>query len=171
MTPNPEPRVETLTVPPNGWVPNHPDLPAVIFRRALDAPSGDGVTALYRKNDWGGTWVWGVYDFHHYHSTAHEVLTVLSGSATLLLGGPEGASVEVNAGDALALPAGFGHRLLAERDGFRVAGAYPAAQAPDLLRPEEGHYDEARRRIAELPLPSSDPLYGQDGPLTRTWGP
>ena len=34
-----------------------------------------------------GTWTWTVYDFHHYHSTAHEALVVATGEAVLMLGG------------------------------------------------------------------------------------
>ena len=59
-------------------------LPVVLIRGALDGPvDDDGVCALYRSNGWQGCWTWTIYDFHHYHSTAHEALSARSsGSAT-----------------------------------------------------------------------------------------
>ena len=101
---------------------------------------------------WGGTWVDGVFDFHHFHSTSHEVLAVVAGRATLELGGPQGEAFEVAAGDVLVLPAGTGHRRATARDGFTVVGAYPAG--PGGLRPaarrRPGEVEAARERIAAL---------------------
>ncbi len=101
----------------------------------------------------------GVFDFHHFHSTSHEVLGVLAGSATLELGGPRGQSFEVAEGDVIVLPAGTGHRRASARDGFTVTGAYPAGQEDyDLLRRAD---DAARSRIASLPAPDQDPVGGE----------
>jgi uncharacterized protein YjlB len=63
------------------------------------------------------------------------------------------------AGDVLVLPAGTGHRRAADRDGFRVVGAYPPGQEDyDVLREAD---DAARRRIAELGAPGADPVGGE----------
>ena len=162
-------RVETLELAPNGRVPNS-RLPVVLLRAALDGAVDDAqVHELYRSNGWQGCWTWTVYPFHHYHSTAHEALAVARGEAVLMLGGEGGRAVTLRAGDLVVLPAGTGHRRLSASDDFAVCGAYPPGQEADLLRPEEAEPAEAEGRIAAVPLPLSDPFYGNDGPLVRLW--
>ena len=164
----------TLSAPPNGGIPNHPDLPAVIVTGAApgtETGTGAGAAkALFRANGWGGVWEYTVFDYHHFHPDAHEALLVVAGRATLLLGGPEGTEVEAGAGDLIVLPAGYGHRLLRGADGFRVVGGYPPGQeSPEILRAGDMDMDEARRAVAAVPLPESDPVAGPDGPLMRVW--
>jgi uncharacterized protein YjlB len=162
-------RVETLELGPNGGVPNS-RLPVVLIRSALDGPVNDGqVHELYRSNAWQGCWTWTVYDFHHYHSTAHEALAVAEGEARLMLGGEGGTEVTVRAGDLVVLPAGTGHRRLSASSDFAICGAYPPGQDADLLRPDEADPSAAADRIAAVPLPRSDPFYGANGPLVRLW--
>jgi uncharacterized protein YjlB len=147
-------KLETWQAPPGEEIPNHPSFPVLLYRGV----DGD-LRALFGQHGWGGSWVDGVFDFHHFHSTSHEVLGVLSGSATLELGGPQGRSFEVSAGDVVVLPAGTGHRRATARDGFTVCGAYPAGQEDyDLLRRAD---DAARARIARLPAPEQDPVGGE----------
>ena len=162
-------RIETLEFGPGTWVPNS-RLPVVLVRGALDGPADDKeVHALYRANGWGGTWTWTVYDFHHYHSTAHEALAVATGQATLMLGGHEGQEIKLRAGDLVVLPAGTGHRRLDASADFAVCGAYPPGQEADLLKATEENWQGAEARIAAVPLPRTDPFYGADGPLVRLW--
>jgi uncharacterized protein YjlB len=136
--------------------------------RGVDA-AADGAAAaraLFAEHGWGGSWVDGIFDFHHFHSTSHEALAVVAGSATVELGGPQGEAFEVAAGDVLVLPAGTGHRRVSARDGFTVVGAYPAGQEDyDLLREADA---AARSRIAALPVPPDDPV-GGDG--VALWSP
>jgi uncharacterized protein YjlB len=105
-----------------------------------------------------------VFDFHHFHSTSHEALAVVSGHATIELGGPTGEAFEVAAGDVLVLPAGTGHRRATPRDGFSVVGAYPPGQEDyDLLREDlsDAELEAARGRIGRLGPPPQDPVGGE----------
>ena len=148
-------RLETWTAPRGDVIPNHPSFPVLVYRN-VDVSDAQG---LFAANGWGGSWVNGVFDFHHFHSTSHEVLAVISGSARLELGGPQGESFEVAAGDVLVLPAGTGHRRASADSGFRVVGAYPHGQEDyDLLREAD---DAALKRIAALGAPPSDPVGGE----------
>jgi uncharacterized protein YjlB len=147
--------LETWRAPAGGVIPNHPRF-AVLVYRGVDVSDTE---ALFAAHGWGGTWVSNVFAFHHFHSTSHEALAVLSGDATIELGGPQGEAFEVTAGDVLVLPAGTGHRRARDAGGFRVMGAYPRGQEEyDLLREAD---DAARERIAALPAPPSDPVGGE----------
>src|SRR4051795_9540378 len=157
--------LETWQAPPGDMIPNHPSF-VVLLYRGTDLVDARVARERFAEHGWGGSWVDGVFDFHHFHSTSHEVLAVVAGNATLELGGPQGRAFEVAAGDVLVLPAGTGHRRAAAGGGFTVVGAYPAGQEDyDLLREAD---DAARERIAALPVPSRDPV-GGDG--VACWPP
>jgi uncharacterized protein YjlB len=148
-------KLETWVAPPGDEIPNHPSFPVLLYREV----NADDVRALFAEHGWGGSWVNGVFEFHHFHSTSHEVLGVLAGEATLELGGPQGTTFDVQAGDVVVLPAGTGHRRATARSGFTVCGAYPAGQEDyDLLRAAD---DAARERIRTLPAPEQDPVGGE----------
>jgi uncharacterized protein YjlB len=148
--------LETWHAPPGDVIPNHPRFPVLIYR-GVDVSDA---RALFADHGWGGSWVNGIFDFHHFHSTSHEALAIVSGTATVELGGPQGEAFEVRAGDVLVLPAGTGHRRATARNGFTVVGAYPKGQEDyDLLREAD---DAARERIASLAAPPEDPV-GAEG--------
>jgi uncharacterized protein YjlB len=150
--------LQTWHAPPGDTIPNHPRFAVLVYRGALSG-GPDDARALFAEHRWGGSWVDGVFDFHHFHSTSHEALAVVAGAATIELGGPQGRAFEVSAGDVLVLPAGTGHRRATARDGFTVVGAYPAGQEDyDLLREAD---DAARARIEALPAPPEDPVGGE----------
>ncbi|WP_370160642.1 cupin domain-containing protein [Limimaricola soesokkakensis] len=157
--------VRRIRVVANGGIPNHPRWPALLHARAF-AP--EAAEALLRRHGWGGIWRWGVFDYHHFHPDAHEALLCVDGSARLRIGGEAGEDLDVAPGDALVLPAGFGHRCLESRPGFAVLGAYPPGQeSPSVERAaaDAGHRFGAR--IAALPRPERDPVTG--GPMSDTW--
>lgn len=155
----------------DGAIPNTA-LPVVIYRQAIagsDA-SAEAMEALFDGNGWPSAWRWDVYDFHHYHSNTHECLGVAQGSARLQLGGEQGRVFEVSAGDVIVLPAGTGHKKLSSSTDFMVVGAYPPGFSSDLLRGEPGERPAADQRIAKVPLPQTDPVGGQGGPVLEKWG-
>src|SRR5829696_2300773 len=151
--------LETWQAPPGDVIPNHASFAVLLYRdTGLDDP--DAARERFAAHGWGGSWVDGVFDFHHFHSTSHEVLAVVAGSATLELGGPQGRAFEVTAGDVVVLPAGTGHRRAAADSAFSVVGAYPEGQEDyDLLREAD---DAVRERIAQVAAPDADPV-GGDG--------
>jgi uncharacterized protein YjlB len=156
--------LETWHAPPGDRIPNHPSFPVLIYHGVDAAREGaEAARALFARHDWGGSWVDGVFGFHHFHSTSHEALAVVAGRATLELGGPQGAAFDVAAGDVLVLPAGTGHRRASSDGGFTVVGAYPAGQEDyDLLRGDDpAEVLAARGRIGALGAPPQDPVGGE----------
>ena len=156
-----------------GGIPNNPRLPLLIYKGVIPAARGeqlaDHFEALYAQNVWKAAWRYGVYPFAHYHSTAHEVLGIYRGQATIRLGHTAGISAHVEAGDVIVIPAGVGHQNLGSSSDFHVVGGYPIGQEADLLRGNPGERPAADERIAAVPLPRSDPVHGRHGPLVTFW--
>lgn len=167
-----EPNLHVRTLRDDGTYPNNGVLPVLVYEQAVRRSVRSlarTVERVFRTNGWTGAWRNGIFSYHHYHSTAHEALGVTGGSATVQLGGPDGWKLDVGTGDVLVLPAGVAHKNLgADRD-FQVVGAYPNGQNWDLKRGDPGDRPAADRNIEQVALPSTDPLYGADGPLLEHW--
>lgn len=163
---SPEP--DTFTFAGDGSIPNSP-LPVLVYHGLELARDPAAAERAFAANNWRGAWRNGIYSFHHFHSTAHEVLAIVAGRATVTLGGPEGATLEVSGGDVLVLPAGTGHRNEGSSADLLVVGAYPDGMSWDLRRGDPEEYDEVRANIEAVPLPGIDPVGGESGALPRLW--
>lgn len=158
----------------DGTFPNNEELPVLLyeqaFRRRGEGNVASSIEAVFEAHEWGGHWRNGIFSYHHYHSTAHEVLGVAAGAARVQLGGPEGEVFDVEQGDVVVLPAGTAHKNVGAEGDFLVVGAYPAnGDDWDLKRGRPGERPEADRNIDQVPHPSKDPVYGANGPLLEHW--
>jgi uncharacterized protein YjlB len=149
--------------------PNSP-LPVLIYRNVIDTPDpkarADAFEAMFKRHDWPPAWRYHLYDFDHFHSTAHETLGIFRGQARARLGGPNGQDVMLYAGDVLVLPAGVGHASLEADDDFCMVGAYPPGQNPAIERGDSAQLEAAQARVASVAMPESDPV---GGPLKTLW--
>lgn len=163
------PETLTLSADSVGGFPNSP-LPALIYRR-LFAPETPDLAArfeaLFERHGWPPEWRYGLFDFDHFHSTAHEALGVFRGSARARLGGPAGQEIDLHAGDVLILPAGVGHACLRDEGEFCMVGAYPPGQRWEVERGDPEALEAAKARVAAVALPESNPVGGD---LRRLWG-
>jgi uncharacterized protein YjlB len=156
----------------DGTYPNNDRLPLLAYQGALCLPEHDpasAIEALLRANGWGGSWRNSVYGFHHYHSTAHEVLGAYGGTAEVQLGGDSGVVVSIAVGDVVIIPAGVAHKNLGASRDFCVVGAYPHGQHPDMNYGKAGERPRADQNVARVSLPTLDPIYGVHGPLLQQW--
>jgi uncharacterized protein YjlB len=156
----------------DGTYPNNARLPLLLYPAAVELPENDSGRAfeeLFASHGWTGAWRNGIFGYHHYHSTAHEVLGVYGGSARVQLGGPRGPQFDIRSADVIVIPAGVAHKNLgADRD-FRVVGAYPVGQGWDMKTGKTGERPRADRNLAAVELPALDPVFGHTGPLVRLW--
>ncbi len=157
----------------DGTFPNNEHLPVVKYQHAFQISNpemgAEQVEKILQENSWHHPWRNGIYDYHHYHSTAHEVLVCYSGDALLQLGGPGGVEVSFKTGDTLILPAGTAHKCIKASSDFQCIGAYPEDQLFDMNYGKTEERSKAMEAIQKLPLPVADPVYGSDGPLVFHW--
>jgi uncharacterized protein YjlB len=167
-----EPEVLTQVFKDDGVFPNS-QLPLLLYRDALMLPEHDAAAAFEKQfaaHGWRGSWRNGIYSYHHYHSTAHEVLGVYRGSAKVQLGGKDGAVFEICSGDVVIIPAGVAHKKIGCSADFGVVGAYPDGQRWDMNYGGSGERPQADENITRVPWPKMDPVYGVHGALLKQWG-
>lgn len=166
------PRVTVQTLGDDGVFPNNERLPLLVLESALELPEQNpaaAIEALFRANRWVKSWRDGVYGFHHYHSTAHEVLGVCGGTAKVQFGGEQGIVLSIGRGDVVIIPAGVAHKNLGASPDFWAVGAYPQGQMWDMNFGRQGERPRADENIARVPLPQADPVYAAAGPLMDHW--
>ncbi len=166
---------ESFLLTDDGTFPNNPTLRVILYRDVIDfqdVPRGEppaAVERVFQAHGWNGVWRNGIFAYHHYHATAHEVLGVASGAVTVQLGGEEGPILELAAGDVVILPAGVAHRNVDSSDDYVIVGAYPPGQIWDVNTGGDDERPRVDESIAAVPLPTTDPVYGAEGPLVSLW--
>lgn len=165
------PHVLSFELKDNGLIPNS-KFPLLIYQGAVRGATRESAPVfeeLFTSNQWRGTWRDGIYTYHHYHSTTHEVLGIYSGSATVQFGGEGGHKQKLTAGDVVIIPAGVAHKNLGASSDFGVVGAYPDGRKWDMNYGQKSERPEADENISRVPVPKLDPVYGANGPLLEHW--
>src|ERR1700755_548167 len=142
----------TFTFADDGAIPNS-KLPLFVCRPpAPHDPAA--IERIFNANRWPAAWRDSVHPFHHFHSDAHEVLGVASGSGKVLFGGRSGRVLEVSAGDVVVVPAGVGHCRESKTDDLLIVGAYPDnCEQRDLRRGNPTEHDEVVRNVGADDMP------------------
>ncbi len=156
----------------DGLIPNNPDCGAVHYRGVVEITGSDPALAfedLFDTNGWPSAWRNGIFSHHHFHTSAHEVLGIYSGRATVLLGGENGQLFELNAGDVVIVPAGVGHKKVHCDGNLGVVAGYANGDAADMCKPDSRLYESRCAVVKAVRAPSHDPVCGKDGPVTAHW--
>lgn len=141
--------------------------PLLIYHEAFQSPSASKVEAhLQSVGVVEPQWRYTMYSQSHFHSTAHEVLSIVSGSAKCCFGhedNPDRVEPVLSKGDVVVVPAGVSHRLLEDYGGFQMVGSYPVGKNWDMCygKAEE---EEKVQGISKLGWFEKDPIYGSEGP-------
>lgn len=155
----------------DGIFPNN-SLPILFYPKVLDLPKlfpALSIRKLFRKNNWTNNWKQGIYTYHHYHSTTHEVLGVCKGETLLQLGGEKGITLFIEKGDVIIIPAGVAHMNLGKENDIICVGGYPNGAEYDMKYGKKGERPAADENIDSLPLPQTDPVFGKKGGLLKIW--
>lgn len=156
----------------DGETPNS-KLPLLLYKGALKLEGRDPAAdceALFEKNNWPPAWRASVHPFLHFHTRCHEALGVVRGSGRVQFGGCNGRTLAFEAGDVIVLPAGTGHQRVESSRDLVIVGAYPDnTPQVDQQRPGTMDHAQALERIASVPVPTADPLFGKGGPLVEAW--
>lgn len=154
--------IERFELGRDGAIPNNPRLPVLIYHGVIGR-GGDPARSferLFRRNGWTNSWRDGMYGFHHFHSTAHEVLGIAGGWVRARIGGTGGHVFDLGTGDVVLLPAGTGHKCESASVDLLIVGAYAEGREWDLRRGAPEEWDEVLENIRLLPDPERDPVTG-----------
>ena len=150
---------------PTKLVPNSPQ-PLIHYKNIIpeDLLRPEVLHERFATNDWNTQWIfrYGPTQISHYHSSIHECMAVLSGTATIRFGAADtdpdldkstwggafeagGVEIEAQAGDAFIIPAGVSHKT------HNTTPAAPFA----LLTPGQGRgivAEDKRDALAKIDL-------------------
>jgi uncharacterized protein YjlB len=163
--------LRTYTLRDNGKFPNS-HLPVLHYLNHISLPwlfKGTKVKQLFRNNGWTNNWRAGIYTYAHYHSNTHEALAVIHGSTSLQLGGEDGITVRISAGDVLVIPAGVAHQNMGKENDVVCIAGYPQGAAYNMCYGKPEERPDADLAIGKIPAPESDPLHGERGELIQVW--
>lgn len=151
-------QTETVTFQPSEWVPNNQTLPVLVYAEVFSgAEVTQNLERLFAENGWSGLWRNGVFDYQHYHTGAHEVLGIGCGSGKCRC--------------ALAIAwCCLRVRVIKTLDRRQISsslGHIPPDRHADIQRAKPS--SEQLDTIADVGLPSSDPVQGPSGLLTTAW--
>jgi len=164
-------RVEPIKLNGDARFPNS-NLPVLLYRGALNIPflfPAAHVKNVFKSNNWSNSWENGIFKYHHYHSTTHEVLGIYKGKTTLQLGGEKGIKIEIKKGDVLVIPAGVAHKNLGKDEDIKCVGAYPNGMEYDMNYGKPGERPQTDKNIKAVPIPSTDPVGKKEG-VMKIWG-
>lgn len=143
--------------------------PLLVHRGGVPGGGDDAILARFRENGWLNNWRYpGIYTYAHFHSTTHEALGCAAGWMEIVVFGKGGRRVRVEPGDAIVMPAGVSHEMVAKSDDNLMVGGYPDGRDWDNIQEEfltEEDFRAAAKRIMMLPIPARDPVTG--APLTQ----
>ena len=80
-----------------------------------------------------------------------------------------GRGCSTSAGDVVVLPAGTGHQCLWAAPELWSSAPIRKSGKYDLCRGSKAEHANAVDTIPSVPLPDTDPVFGEDGPLTKLW--
>ncbi len=161
--------IRAIPVAPHGYFPNNDRLPVLHYKAAFIDSDPHKILDIFSSNGWMRGWIDSIYDFHHFHSNTHEALGIAKGSCDVELGGSSQIVIHLQAGDLLLIPAGVSHKNRASTEDFISAGSYPFDVAYDMHEGKKDELDALKNVISKVPLPKTDPVFGNNGPLFDYW--
>jgi uncharacterized protein YjlB len=161
----------TYLIADNGQFPNS-RLPVIHHIKALKLPmlfKARAIEKTFEQNGWTNNWDAGIYTYNHYHSNTHEAMGIYAGRTVVLLGGENGKTIFIQAGDVLIIPAGVAHKNLGKEKDVHCVGGYPEGKDFDMNYGLPGERPQTDKNIQELDIPDADPLLGREGGLIDLW--
>lgn len=145
----------------DGTFPNNGQYPALILKSVFDGTQDEGVKRIIKNGQWTTPWAWGIFEYHHYHSKAWELLLCVRGEALVQLGGSTGPAVSISCGDSVLIPPGVAHKQLKADGSFTLLGAYPTQDFDGLIDTLTGlPTPEQRDTINACYVPLTEPITG-----------
>ncbi|WP_409275778.1 hypothetical protein V1499_09685 [Neobacillus sp. SCS-31] len=133
--------VKVIYLLENRFVPGKPARPVLYYPGALkDATRGDEKRIMDK-------WRNGISGYYRNHSSSHEVLGVIQGSAALEIGSERKVQLEVKPGDLIVFPTGTEKRPVSVSPDFKATGFNSDEHGEDVFYSEiplyhnkEAHY-------------------------------